>query len=529
MILRPLLPMVLAAALLPTLTPASADAAPHGKPKKGATAKPGGGEAKRHLDAGSRLFKAGDYTRARGELEQAYRLSPQPATLHMLAECNFKLNDYGAAYAAYEKVAANPAARAQDQADAQRMLKVLDPLMGQVDITSAGPPADLSIDGRVIGKTPLDKPVRLGAGPHKIHTSVNGTSTGDTDVTVKAGETVAVKLEAGGEAAGDDALAVSGAKGKVTIEITPAEAAIMIDGEEMGKGKYEGDLPAGPHRLSVLLAGYKNEAREVTITEGKTATLTITMDPEEEGGDAPAKKTDDAGYAGLYASATAFGAIPVLGTTRIPAYNGGNGTSSPQLGGGFALRLGHSFGTLGIEGALAFLGETHQERHAIPGATGPSDPVGGFAEGNIQRTDAIGIYSLGGFAGIGPRITTAGESVRFTFGATPGISIRRFSLHREVGGSVVDSYITSATATSFSVNADASVMFGKTPGLKVIIGVFVWADFASRVDTPSGDPRVIGVPVGNGTVDVALPTPPYTMLSGPQIFVGPQVGVRFGR
>ncbi len=530
MILRPLLPFILGAALAPSLAPTLAHAAPAGgKPKKAATAKgSGGGEARRHLDAGTRAYKAGDYARARTELDQAYRLSPAPGTLHMLAECNFKLNDYGAAYDQYSKLAASGSAKKGDQADAQRMITVLEKLTGEVEITSSGPPADVSVDGRVVGKTPFDRPIRLGAGAHQLHTSVNGASTGDTAVTVKAEEKVAVKLESppGADASADDPQAVSSAKGKISIEANPAGAAILIDGEEMGTGKYEGELPAGPHKVTIILAGYKNEAREVTVSEGKTATQSIALEAEESEPEAE-KKPAAGGVTGLYGSVTGFGVLPISGTTRIPAYNNGNGTSSLQLGGGVAARLGHSFGTIGVEGALAFLGETHQERHAIPGSTDPESPD--FQAGNVQRTDAIGIYSLGAFVGAGPRFTTAGQSLRFTFGATPGVSVRRFSLHREVGGGVVDSYMTSVVATSFAVTADASVLIGSTPGLKISIGLFAWADFSGRTDTPSGDPRVVTVPSGNHTVNVTLPTPAYTMTDGPQIFVGPQVGIRFGR
>jgi hypothetical protein len=524
--LRPLLLASLAITLVPTYA-ADADAARPRKAASGKTSK-GGGEAKKLLDAGTRHFKAGDYDRARGELDRAYKLSAQSGTLRMLAECNFKLNDFGVAYDQYEKLARGGAGvKKSDQAEAQRMLKTLETVTGQLEISGAPAGAEVLVDDRSVGKAPLMKPARVSPGPHKVRAVVDGTNVAQGDATAKAQETTPVRLaSAGTDAAGDQKDAVSGARGKVSIEVTPAKATILIDGEEVGTGTYEGELPAGPHKLTVILVGYKNDAREITITEGEKATESVTLEAEEDGapGEKPAEKGDGKG---LFASAAAFGAFPIVGTVRLPT-EGGNGTSSLQAGGGLSVHGGYSFGLIGVELGVAFIGDSHQERRAIPGETDPNNLD--FQDGNIQRTDTTAINTLGGFAGIGPRLTTPGETFRFTVGADAGVSIRRFSLHRETGGSVLDSYKTSVTAANFAVTADASILIGKSPGLQFVAGVFVYADMASTTKTPSGDDRVLDVPTGTGgnTVQAVLPTPSYVMQSGPEIFIGPQLGVRFG-
>jgi hypothetical protein len=485
------------------------------------SAKAKGNEAKRHLDAGTKLFRAKSYAAALRELEQAQKLAPRASTLKMMAECHFKLNEYAAAYDQYEQLAKGPGLSKADAEDVRRMLKTLDLLTGLVDISDSGTPVEIFIDGKAMGKTPFNAPLRVGAGQHKLRASINGADVMETDITVKPQETLPVPIDAVPKPLEGPAAAAagkSGKSGKVSISVTPSEATILIDGEERGAGSFEGDLPVGTHKLVVIYVGYKNEEREITVTEGETTSESVKLASEsEEKASADAK--------GIYGSAALFGALPIVGATTIPAEINGTAASSLQLAGGLSLHGGYSFGLFGIEGTFALLGDRHTEQHAVPGTTNPESPD---FPNNSAYTEAFLIYSIGGFAGVGPRVTTPGQNIRFTAGASPGLSIRSFTLKRNIGVGVVDASAASASRTTFAIIGDASVLIGLSPSLKLMIGLFAWIDLGGPTVTPEGDNRVITVPSGDHTVDTNIPSPSYAVQRGTEIFVGPQIGVRFG-
>src|SRR5206468_11022785 len=122
---------------------------------------------------------------------------------------------------------------------------------------------------------------------------------------------------------------------------------------------------------------------------------------------------------------------------------------------------------------------------------------------------------MGGFLGVGPRVTTAGHSLRFTFSLSPGLSIRQFTLSRNASvGGALDKFSASASRTSFALTGDASVLIGSGPGFKIMAGIFAWVDLGGATTTQGADPDVLTVPVGNTTIDVNIKNPPYTVQRG---------------
>jgi len=120
--------------------------------------------------------------------------------------------------------------------------------------------------------------------------------------------------------------------------------------------------------------------------------------------------------------------------------------------------------------------------------------------------------------------------VRLTLGVTPGLSVRRLSLRREVTGLIRDSYAATARSTSFALVVDAGVLVGTSPGgVRFSAGAMMWLDLPGTVLTPSGDPRIVPFDTEQGAVDAPVPTPAYPVAAGPQLFIGPAFGVHWGR
>ena len=70
--------------------------------------------------------------------------------------------------------------------------------------------------------------------------------------------------------------------GGLTIVLQPADAAIVIDGDQWFSsepGRLATDLPAGTHRISVSSPGYVSAELEVTVVEGEPQTIHVSLVP----------------------------------------------------------------------------------------------------------------------------------------------------------------------------------------------------------------------------------------------------------
>ncbi len=137
---------------------------------------------------------------------------------------------------------------------------------------------------------------------------------------------------------------------------------------------------------------------------------------------------------------------------------------------------------------------------------------------------------LGGLIGAGPRITTPGENVRFTIGASGGLSIKGVFLSRSLSNGLAESpsYSDAALVLAPAATADLGLTIGSVPGASFSFGAMAWADFPSSTQITPGGKSVTEVPQ-NGASSFQSSVGPFTAESGPQIYFGPYFGIRFGR
>jgi hypothetical protein len=69
---------------------------------------------------------------------------------------------------------------------------------------------------------------------------------------------------------------------KLTVDVEPADAEILVDDVPVGTGETVSAVPLDPglHRIVVRKAGYDTYRAEVEI-EGEDETLRVQLDPEE--------------------------------------------------------------------------------------------------------------------------------------------------------------------------------------------------------------------------------------------------------
>lgn len=137
-------------------------------------------EVKKHFGLGNDLYGEARYADALVEYDEAYRLSKNWRVLYNRGQCLVMLRREPEAIEAFETYLAEggdqvPEAR---RAAVHEDLEKLRARLGRVDLVSAPPNHDVLVDGRVVGTTPLGRPLLVGAGKHEIAVRPKGQTTG---------------------------------------------------------------------------------------------------------------------------------------------------------------------------------------------------------------------------------------------------------------------------------------------------------------------------------------------------------------
>ncbi len=173
------------------------------------------------------------------------------------------------------------------QAEVAVELMPLQGALAHLVVHSALPGADVLVDGKLVGRTPLPASVSLPPGHHEVSLRRPGYRAIPGEITLADGSTGEVTLEAAENS--DDAAQVSG---QIELDINQSDANITIDG--VPRFRTDLSLPAGPHRLSVTRAGFLPFERELTVDKGLSKTVRISLQPKEELRNAQARRRRNA-------------------------------------------------------------------------------------------------------------------------------------------------------------------------------------------------------------------------------------------
>lgn len=127
------------------------------------------------------------------------------------------------------------------------------PIYGSIDINSTPIEADIYIDDKKIGVSPMFVQDYL-IGTHRVRLSKAGHSDFSQVITVEEGQTFEVnaKLDSGRE---------------VAISTAPG-AEIFVDGKSVGNTQYTGNLTFGSHTIYAMLNGKRSGEKKIDIAVG---------------------------------------------------------------------------------------------------------------------------------------------------------------------------------------------------------------------------------------------------------------------
>jgi hypothetical protein len=232
------------------------------------------GGAKEAYVSAELLFNNGDFRGAIAKYQQAYDLSKDARLLFDMALAEKNLRAYARMQRLLERYEHEAAATisADDRASVDAALAAIKNLVGVVTITTNVPGASIAIDDDPVGTTPLAEPVAVDLGRHTVTARKEGYETASLTMNVVGGARTTQALT----------LAAQVHAGHLLVTAEPGSV-ILIDGRITAKERFDDQLPAGAHEVSVTAPGKAAYKAEVDLRERETRTLQVTLPDERHG------------------------------------------------------------------------------------------------------------------------------------------------------------------------------------------------------------------------------------------------------
>ncbi len=188
-------------------------------------------------------------------------------------------------------------------------------------VHSRTPAADVLLDDKSAGSTPLATSLSIPSGHHTIALARPGYKTEKQDLDLGEGATGEVTLDLSVDPA---ALAKDGAD--FVLEVREPNVDVTIDEEHLGLYTQPLRLPKGPHHVRLRVAGYVPFEQDITLDSSKPLTLAPALMPTPEtrqAHDANVRLHRTLGWAGIGGGIAFIGAgtalVVIGGSNKGPA------------------------------------------------------------------------------------------------------------------------------------------------------------------------------------------------------------------
>jgi Tfp pilus assembly protein PilF len=155
-------------------------------------------EADRHFKSGVALYKEAKYAEALAEFERAYEIAPHPLVLYNIATCHRELSHYGEAVKYYQRFLSEgkdkvaPARLKEAQTELDGVLARIARLTVTI---KGGEGATVILDGNELGTMPIEGPLIVPPGEHRIVVRAPGKNDAERSLRVASGDEVEVTLQ----------------------------------------------------------------------------------------------------------------------------------------------------------------------------------------------------------------------------------------------------------------------------------------------------------------------------------------------
>lgn len=254
-------------------------------------------QASAHFERGVELAKEAAYAEALIEFSRAYELSPHYSTLYNIAQAYVGLGKPVQAVDALKRYLAEGGAqigidrRRAVEAELVKQFARTATLTIEVDAANA----EVSIDGEVVGQSPLSAPVRVAIGVHRVSARLENGVTREQSITVAGEEqhTLRLELTPGAPSLSPRPASTEPPRGWLHITCAVPNVRVSADDADLGVTPLPAPLAlsAGVHRVRFRDAGHPETPRSVTIAPATTAELDCGFAPAAPSQHAGAQKT----------------------------------------------------------------------------------------------------------------------------------------------------------------------------------------------------------------------------------------------
>jgi hypothetical protein len=546
------------------------------------------------LDRGRDQLKKGLAADAMSSFLAAKQLDDSLVVASAIADASVALGNASEARAGYAAALDRfrPSLSASDTAASQAKLAELTARTAQLELSVSEAGVDISLDGALVGQTPLPSALTLNPGKHHLELKKADFNALTSDLELKPGPTklsfaLVAQVMAGkihvsaSDAFGVTELSVNGKvvgllpwegevplgavtlvarasnatstptsvvverdgpnvftltlaanTGRLAIDTPFADVGITLDGQLVGYQSYNAPVPVGRHHIVLARTGYISQEQDVDIATDGSTQVTIGNWAQIGGkpNNLPTARDDN----GIYVRLDLGGAVSSLrnGVVDHCASCDKSGPYGATLG----LRAGYRFGWISPElWGMGLLDVAYAK--ASYGTT--TTAVDSDFYGPPRRED-YSFFRYGWAAGVAARAQTLGRIVNATGSVGFGLfSVTGQYIRATTGTSQVG--VAGATiATPSAQTATSSTERNVAPGLLFDGGVVFGTSPGARlylglllsVEFDPSDSRVhrIDTTLGNDSNGQPIPygTPAVNLASGTQVRFGPVIGFQFG-
>lgn len=260
------------AAAAPAAPAAAAPAAAEAVPAPSEPAKPLAesltGEALAEYESASLLYRDGDYAGAVTKFNHTYELANDPRLLWNIAVCEKNLRHYAQVHRLVTRYLAEGGAllTAEDRASAEALLSAIQSFVSSLNVSVKPDGADVLVDGKVVGKSPLPEALNIDMGSHIIGAQLEGYVEQKRTIELVGGRGTDVVFE----------LQEVRHIGTLRVVAGPRQE-IYVDGKVVGVGQWEGELPSGTHRVRVTAEEKKPFESDVKVTDQQVSSINVSL------------------------------------------------------------------------------------------------------------------------------------------------------------------------------------------------------------------------------------------------------------
>ena len=183
---------------------------------------------------------------------------------------------------------------------------------GGVTIVSTTNGATVFVDGKDVGKIPMDDSIVLLPGQHTIKVTLRGYGDYLDTFDIAAGQEMELEID------------LAPFAGIVRINSKTEGATVKIDGKVEGVTPFDKDIAVGKRTVTVSALGFKDETRPIDIKAGETYTLDFDLK------ELPKVEAESGAFYKKWWFWTIIGVAGAGAATAIALTAGGGTTTSPN-------------------------------------------------------------------------------------------------------------------------------------------------------------------------------------------------------